>query len=110
MPAYVLLALAIVSEIIGTLALKPAAGFTRLGPSLIVALAYGIAFFLLSRVVGRLPMGMVYAIWSGSGIVLVALAAWAIYGQRPDAAGVLGMTLIVAGVLVLNLFSRTSLH
>ena len=64
----------------------------------------------LSRVLGAIPVGTAYAIWAGGGIVLVALAAWAVYGQTPDAAGFLGIGLIVAGVLVLNLLSKTSPH
>jgi multidrug transporter EmrE-like cation transporter len=110
MPAYAVLALAIVAEVVATTALKSAAGFTRLGPSLIVVGGYGVAFFCLSLVLAVIPVGTAYAIWAGGGIVLVVLAAWAIYGQIPDAAGFLGIGLIVAGVLVLNLLSKASPH
>ena len=73
-------------------------------------LGYGVAFFLLASVLNRIPLGIAYAVWSGGGIVLVALVGWAVYGQRPDLAGLVGMGLILAGVLVLNLLSRTNVH
>lgn len=104
------LSLAIIAEVVATSALKAADGFTRVVPSIIVVVGYGATFYLLSRVLTTIPVGIAYAIWSGAGIVLVALAAWALYGQRPDAAGFAGMGLIVAGVLVLNLVSKTSTH
>lgn len=110
MPAYAILVLAIIAEVIATSAMKASEGFSRLGPSVLVVAGYGIAFVLLARILDRIPVGIAYAIWSGGGIVLVALIAWAIYGQRPDAAGFVGMGLILAGVLVLNLLSRTAVH
>ena len=110
MPAHVLLALAIVAEVIGTTALKASEGFTRAGPSAVTAIGYLVAFFLLAQVLDRIPVGIAYAIWSGAGIVLVALAGWVLFGQRPDLAGLAGMALIVAGVLVLNLLSKTGVH
>jgi len=110
MPPYALLILAIVGEVIGTSAMKAAEGFTRLGPSLVVVAGYGIAIFLLSRVLETVPVGIAYAIWAAGGIVLVTLTAWLVYGQRPDAAAVVGMALIIAGVLVINLVSKTSVH
>jgi multidrug transporter EmrE-like cation transporter len=110
MPAYTILALAIIGEVVATTAMKASQGFTRLGPSLLVVAGYAAAFFLLARVLDRIPVGVAYAVWAGGGIVLVALIGWAIYGQRPDVAGVVGMSLIVAGVLVLNLLSRTAVH
>ncbi|MFV0359953.1 DMT family transporter [Tropicimonas sp.] len=110
MPVHLVLAFAIVSEVVATMALKPAAGFTKPGPSLVVLVGYGLAFFFLSQVLDRLPIGIVYAVWAGGGIVLTALAAWVIFGQRPDAAGFVGIGLIIAGVLVLNLVSKTNVH
>jgi multidrug transporter EmrE-like cation transporter len=110
MPAYTVLALAIICEVVATTAIKAADGFTRLVPSAVVVAGYVSAFFLLSHVLDRIPLGIAYAVWAGGGIVLVALLAWVIYGQRPDAAGFVGMGLIVAGVLVLNLLSKTSAH
>lgn len=110
MPAYVFLSFAIIAEVVGTSAMKASAGFTRLGPSLLTAASYLAAFYLLSQVLDRIPLGIAYAVWAGGGIVLVALAAWVAFGQKPDLAGFVGMGLIVAGVLVLNLLSKTSAH
>ncbi|MER9306551.1 SMR family transporter [Mesorhizobium sp. M0293] len=110
MPAYAILALAIVGEVIATSAMKASEGFTRLGPSILVLLGYAAAFFFLSQVLDRIPVGVAYAVWAGGGIVLVALVAWIVYGQKPDLAGFVGMGLIMAGVLILNLLSKTSAH
>lgn len=110
MNAWVLLAIAITAEVIGTTALKASEGFTRFWPAVLVAAGYGIAFYCLSLVVKSIPLGIAYAVWSGLGIVLITLLAWGFYGQRIDAAGYIGMGLIVAGVLVLNLFSSSSAH
>nr|WP_104204335.1 multidrug efflux SMR transporter [Halomonas saliphila] len=108
--AYLYLALAIVAEVVATSALKASDGFSRLGPSLVSAIGYGVAFFLLSLVLRTVPVGIAYAIWAGLGIVLVALVGVLVYGQRPDLPAVLGIALIVAGVLVIQLFSRVSAH
>lgn len=109
-PGYLYLAIAIVAEVVATSALKSAAGFTRLGPSLIVAAGYGIAFYCLSLVMKTVPIGVAYAIWSGAGIVLIALIGWLVLKQSLDLPAVLGMGLIVAGVAVIQLFSRVSGH
>jgi small multidrug resistance pump len=106
MPPWMALALAIGAEVVATSALKSAAGFTRLGPSLLVVLGYGVSFWCLSLALKTIPVGVAYAIWSGVGIVLIALIAWALHGQRLDAAALLGIGLILAGVLVIQLFSR----
>ncbi|NGN44267.1 QacE family quaternary ammonium compound efflux SMR transporter [Mesorhizobium sp. CGMCC 1.15528] len=110
MPAYAILALAIICEVVATSAMKAAEGFTKPGPSALVILGYAAAFFFLSQVLDRIPLGIAYAIWAGGGIALVGLVAWVVYGQRPDLAGFAGMGLIIAGVLVLNLFSKTTAH
>lgn len=110
MPAYAVLALAIMGEVIATTALKASGGFTKLVPSIIVLLGYGAAFVLLSQVLDRIPVGIAYAVWAGGGIVLIAALAWIVYGQRPDFWGFAGMGLILAGVLVLNLLSKTTAH
>lgn len=110
MNAWLLLGLAIVAEVVGTSALKASEGFTRLGPSVVVVLGYAVAFFCLSLVLKTLPVGVTYAVWSGLGIVLITLVAWLLYGQTMDLAGFIGMGLIVAGVAVLNLFSKASAH
>lgn len=109
-PGYLYLSIAVVAEVVATSALKSSAGFTRLGPSLIVAVGYGIAFYCLSLVMKTVPVGVAYAIWSGAGIVLIALIGWRVLGQRLDLPAVLGMGLIVAGVAVIQLFSRASGH
>ena len=110
MNPWLLLAIAIVAEVVGTSALKASEGFTRLGPSVVVVLGYSVAFYCLSLVLRSIPVGVAYAIWSGLGIVLITLVAWVIYDQTIDLAAVLGMGLIIAGVLVLNLFSKAAAH
>ena len=105
-----MLGLAIVAEVIGTTALKASEGFTRLVPSLIVVAGYGVAFYCLSLVLKSIPVGVTYAVWSGLGIVLITVVAYLVYGQRIDLAGLIGMGLIIAGVVVLNVFSKTSGH
>jgi small multidrug resistance pump len=110
MNAYLLLALAIVAEVVATSALKATEGFSRLMPSLVVVIGYGVAFWLLSMVLKSVPVGMAYAIWSGMGIVLVTVAAVLLYGQKPDLPAIIGLSLIVSGVVVLQLFSKMSTH
>ncbi|WP_126246067.1 DMT family transporter [Chitinophaga rhizosphaerae] len=107
---YVLLAIAIVSEVIATSALKASEGFSRTGPSLIVIAGYGIAFYCLSLTLKSIPVGIAYAIWSGLGIVLVSAAGWVLYKQKLDAGAIIGMMLIVAGVIVVNVFSKSTEH
>ncbi|RDB41942.1 QacE family quaternary ammonium compound efflux SMR transporter [Halomonas sp. DQ26W] len=108
--AFVYLALAIVAEVVATSALKATEGFTRLWPSLIVVVGYVLAFYMLSLVLRTIPIGVAYAIWAGMGIVLVALVGALVFGQRPDLPAVLGIVLIIAGVVVIQLFSRISVH
>lgn len=110
MSAWLLLGLAIVAEVIGTSALKASEGFTRLGPSVVVVAGYAIAFYCLSLVLKTLPVGITYAVWSGLGIVLITLVAFVLYGQKIDLPGLIGMGLIMAGVVVLNVFSKTAAH
>lgn len=107
---YVLLAIAIVSEVIGTTFMKQSEGFTKLVPSLLTAIAYVVAFYCLSLTLKTIPTGVAYAIWSGSGIVLIAAVAWIVQGQKLDVAAMAGMGLIVAGVVVMNLFSKAAAH
>ncbi|AUT59720.1 MULTISPECIES: DMT family transporter [Paraburkholderia] len=109
-PPYALLGIAIVAEVIATSALRASEGFTRLVPALVVLLGYGISFYCLSLTLKSLPVGIVYAIWSGVGIVLITLVAIVMYRQVPDLAAVAGLSLIVAGVVVLNLFSKMQAH
>ena len=108
--SYLYLTVAIVAEVVATSALKSTEGFTRLTPSLVVAIGYGLAFFCLSLTLRTLPVGIAYAIWSGAGIVLVTAIAWFHYGQRLDLPAMAGLALIIAGVLVINLFSKSVAH
>ncbi|WP_114195735.1 SMR family transporter [Edaphovirga cremea] len=110
MTGFMYLTMAIVAEVIATAMLKASEGFTRLWPSLVVVAGYAIAFWGLSMVVKTMPLGIVYAIWSGMGIVLVSIAALFIYQQKLDLPAIIGMGLIVAGVLVINLLSKSSIH
>ncbi|HET7204510.1 MAG TPA: multidrug efflux SMR transporter [Steroidobacteraceae bacterium] len=107
MQAWAYLLVAIVAEVVATSALKAAAAFTRAGPSVVVIVGYGVAFYFLSRALETVPVGVAYAVWSGVGIVLITLIAWLVYGQALDLAALTGLALIVAGVVVLNLFSKT---
>lgn len=104
------LAIAIVAEVVATSALKSSEGFSRLLPSVVVIVGYGVAFYCLSIVLKSVPVGIAYAIWSGMGIVLVTAIAWLMHGQKIDLWGFVGITLIVCGVAVLNLVSKTSAH
>ena len=105
-----LLAVAIVSEVIATLALKSSNGFRRFWPSVVVVCCYSLALYLLSRTLDVLPVGVVYAIWSGSGVALVTLAGRVFFKQVLDRAAVIGIAMIVSGVLVLQLFSSSVTH
>jgi small multidrug resistance pump len=107
---WLFLAIAIVSEVTATSALKASHGFTRLLPSVAVVLGYGLAFYFLSLVIRTIPIGVTYAVWSGVGIVLVAIIGWLIYGQKLDLPAAIGMALIIAGIVILNLFSKMSPH
>lgn len=108
--AYLYLAIAIVAEVVGTSFMKVSAGFTRPGAAAITIVAYAIAFYALSLTLRTIPTGIAYAIWSGVGIVLIASVAWLFQGQKLDAAALAGMALIIAGVVVMNLFSRATPH
>ena len=110
MNAWLTLTLAIAAEVVATSALKASEGFTRLWASIVVVVGYAVAIYFLSLVLKAIPLALAYAIWSGLGIVLITLVAWLMHGQRIDLPGLLGMGLIVAGVVVLNVFSKTSVH
>ena len=107
---YLYLAIAIVAEVIATSALKASEGFTRLWPSLIVGIGYLVAFYFLSLTLRTMTVGVSYAIWSGVGIVLVAIIGWLVLGQKLDAPAIGGMGLIIAGVVVINMFSKSTGH
>ncbi len=107
---YLLLALAVVSETIGTAALQASQQFTRPLPSVIVVVAYAAAFYLLAIVLKYFPVGIAYAMWSGLGIVSISVIGLVAFGQKLDLAAVLGITMILGGILVIHLFSSTSPH
>ncbi len=108
--AYVYLAIAIVAEVIGTSALNASAGFTRTVPSIVVVVGYGLAFYFLALTLKTVPVAIAYAIWSGAGIALITAIGWVFFRQTLDAAALAGIGLIVAGVLVINLFSASARH
>ena len=110
MKTFLILLLAILAEVAATSALKASENFTRLLPSIIVVTGYGVAFFCLSFTLKTLPLGVAYAIWSGVGTALVAMVGWLFYKQQLDLPAVLGIALIIAGTLVLNLFSKVPVH
>ena len=107
---YLYLGMAIAAEVIATSFLKQSDGFRNIGPSLIMAAGYIVAFYFLSLALRDIPTGIAYAIWSGVGIVLIATVAWVFQGQRLDAPAMIGMALIVAGVAVMNIWSKTAAH
>jgi small multidrug resistance pump len=107
---YLYLALAIIAEVVATTFLKISDGFSKPLPSLVTVIGYAIAFYFLSLTLRNLPTGIVYAVWSGVGVVLIATIAWVFQSQRLDAAALCGMGLIVSGVVVINLFSGSTTH
>ncbi len=107
---YLYLAIAIIAEVVATSALKASAEFTRLFSSIIVVAGYGAAFYFMTLVLRTLPLGITYAVWSGIGIVLVALIGALFYRQIPDIPAILGMVLIISGVAIIHIFSKTINH
>ncbi|MEE2974039.1 MAG: multidrug efflux SMR transporter [Candidatus Thermoplasmatota archaeon] len=105
---WVYLGLAIFSEVVATASLKSTEGFTRLMPSLVVLVGYSAAFYFLSLTLDTIPIGVAYAVWSGVGVATITLVSFVLYDQKIDAAGLIGIGLIVAGVVVLRLFSEAS--
>ena len=110
MKTYLLLFLAIAAEVVATSALKASENFTRLIPSLLVVAGYGVAFTCLSMTLKTLPLGVAYAIWSGDGTALVAVVGWLVYRQQLDLPAIAGISLIIIGTIVLNLFSKVAAH
>lgn len=106
----VYLAIAIVGEVIATSFLRASAGFTQLGPTIVVVVGYAITFYFFSLALQTIPVDIGYAIWSGVGIILVSIIAYFAYGQTLDLPALIGIGLILAGVLVINLFSQSSSH
>lgn len=110
MLAYGFLAIAIVSEVTGATFLAKSEGFSKPLPTIITMICYGIAFYFLSQVIKIIPLGIAYAIWSGVGIVLTAIIGYFILGNKLDLPAIVGMSLIVLGVIVINLFSHSATH
>lgn len=107
---YLYLLAAIVAETIGTSALQASQQFSRLAPSILVVVAYGLSFYCMSFALRAMPVGVVYAIWSGLGIVLISAIGVVVFGQKLDLAAFLGLALIIAGILVIHLFSSAATH
>jgi len=107
MNKWLVLGIAIVAETLATSAMKSSEGFTKLLPSIVVVIGYGIAFYFLSITLKAIPVGIAYAIWSGVGIVLISLAGWIWFGQKLDAPALIGMAMIVGGVVIMNVFSKS---
>lgn len=107
---YLILFLAIVAEVIATTALKASDSFTKLGPTVVLVVGYGMSFYLLTIVMRSMPTGVTYAIWSGLGIVLISVFGYLFNNEKLDLAACLGMSLIVIGVVVINVFSKTVSH
>lgn len=107
---WIYLSIAIACEVVATSSLKAADGFTRWVPSVVVVIGYAAAFYFLSLTLRTIPLGVSYAIWSGAGVALISLIGWLVYHQPLDAAGIIGIALIVGGVFVLNVFSKSVPH
>ena len=107
---YLFLAAAITAEVIATSALARTENFTRFWPSIITVVGYGISFWCLSYPIRVLPTGIVYAVWSGAGIVLITMVAWLVFDQKLDLPALIGLGLILSGVVIINVFSKSVGH
>ena len=110
MTGYLHLTIAILAEVFATSLLKATEDFTKFWPSVAVVVGYGVAFYFLTLALRHIPIGIAYAVWAGAGIVLIAVIGAVVYKQVPDLAAVIGMALIVAGIVVIHLFSKTGAH
>lgn len=110
MSKWLLLSIAILAEVFGTSFLKASEGFTRLWPSVAVIVGYVVAFYFLSLSLKVIPVGIAYAIWAGLGVVLIALIGWVVFSQKLDTAAIIGISMILGGVIVLNVFSNSVTH
>lgn len=107
---YLFLIIAVIAETVGTTSLQASQQFTRLWPSVLVVVSYAISFYLLALTLKYMPVGIMYALWSGLGIILISLIAFVYFGQRLDWPAIIGLSLIIAGIVVINVFSKTALH
>lgn len=110
MKHWLILAVAIMAEVLGTSSLKASEGFTKPLPTLLVVVGFATAFYCLSISLKVIPVGVAYAVWAGAGIVLITLVAWLVFGQAMDWAALLGMALIIAGLFIMNVFSKAVVH
>jgi small multidrug resistance pump len=110
MKPWLFLSIAIISEVVATSALKSSNGFSQFWPSLVVVAGYTAAFFFLSLTLRTIPVGVAYAIWSGAGIVLITVIGWLVLGQPLDVPAIVGLALIIGGVVILNVFSKSVTH
>ena len=107
---YVYLIVAVAAETIGTTALQASDQFTKTGPTIVVVLAYAVAFYFLGVALKYIPVGIAYALWSGLGIIMIAFIGFAVFRQTLDLPALLGLGLIIAGIVVIQLFSKTATH
>ena len=107
---YLYLAIAVAFETIGTSAMQASQQFTRLWPSVLVIIGYAISFYFMALTLRYMPVGIVYALWSGLGIILIALIGYSIFGQKLDLPAIAGLGLIIAGIVVIQLFSNATAH
>ena len=107
---WVYLGIAIVSEVAASSALRASDGFTRVWPTLALIVGYSVSFYFLSLTLRTIPMGIAYAVWSGVGILLICLVGWLLFGQKLDLPAIIGLTFIIAGVVILNVFSKSVVH
>ena len=110
MNSWLAISIAIAVEVVATSALKASQEFTKLWPSLCVVIGYGISFYFMTISLRTIPLGVMYAIWSGVGIVAISIIGWIVYKQTLDLPAMIGVALIVLGVVVIHLFSRTVVH
>ncbi|MCF1331798.1 multidrug efflux SMR transporter AbeS [Acinetobacter baumannii] len=106
--SYLYLAIAIACEVVATSALKASQGFTVPIPSIITVVGYAVAFYLLSLTLKTIPIGIAYAIWSGAGIILISAIGWIFYKQHLDLAACIGLALMIAGIVIINVFSKNT--
>lgn len=107
MSTYIYLAIAIIAEVTATSTLKLSEEFTKLVPSLVVIIAFGVSLYFMTLTLRTLPVGIMYAFWSGFGIILVTIIGIILYKQIPDLPAIIGMLLIILGVILIQVFSKT---
>lgn len=107
---FIYLSIAIVAEVVATMALKASDSFTKFGPLAVTAIGYAIAFYFLALTLKAIPVGVAYAIWSGLGIVLISVMGFVVFRQSLDIPAIVGLSLIIAGVIVINAFSKAVAH